>query len=608
MQIMRKNEILTFIPFVIFLIFALVRYLSFFQPRIFLTLNRETKQHLFQNTITGNLYWDDIMLISLGIVTLLIILKNKKIAIAISAVLVGIEIIFQSVQSLIPFQGEFVLWFLPGVCILIYLEYMTKRKIISRPKSWKNLLYAAVPVLLFFEAVVFSLWIAFSLFPQYITHSPFWRIIQLEYEVFYAFSLLSSGMIFLVCWGFLIKPAISKTGKFFKINQEFRANVIIPPRVILTIAIVVSAFFAIYPFMPTFNPEFFWVSTDDHNYQLFIAQVQNHDNIIDQVRQAFLGTSSGDRPLTLLLMHWFHGMLGGDIMWSVRLFVLFLGPLLVFSTYYLVKTGTGNRQMAAYCGVIAAISQQLVVGMYGGFFANWTGLAAIYFCFAFLIRIWDKPSGINYLGLFGFSILSFLFHIYAGAYLILVIGIFLIISLMVYRLRNVKRVFLIGTIFMFYIGLIIIRIILGGDISASLFEREDVGISIYYVTAVWQSLTNSLHYYLGGTLGNAALFGLALVWVAYAKYDKTFDRVILAALFVGALPILFGNPVMQSRILYDIPIHIAAGIAVWNLVNRADVPKKIAKLGIILITIHIAIYAIRSLVSINLMGINLQLF
>ena len=299
MQVMRKNEILSFMPFVIFLIFALVRYLSFFQPKLFLTLNRETKMHIFQNTITNSLYWDDIITISLGIITLLIILKNKKVAVIISSILIGIEIAFLNVQSLMPLQGEFVLWFLPFISLLIYIEYMGKWKIINRPKSWKNLLYSCIPVLLFFEGMVLGLWVLFSIFPEYMTYSPLWRIIQLEYEVFYAFSLLSSGMVFLVCWGFLIKPLISKTGKFFKINQEYRANVIISPRVILTIAIVVSAFFAIYPYMPTFNQEFFWVSTDDHNYQLFIAQVQNHDEIIDQVRQAFLGTSSGDRTVTL---------------------------------------------------------------------------------------------------------------------------------------------------------------------------------------------------------------------------------------------------------------------------------------------------------------------
>jgi hypothetical protein len=285
-------------------------------------------------------------------------------------------------------------------------------------------------------------------------------------------------------------------------------------------------------------------------------------------------------------------------MTAVRFFPLLISPALVMAVYFFVREGTKNRHQAAYAALLTAFSHQVIVGIYAGFFANWLGMVAAYLAFLMIHRFWQKPSLQNYLLVFGHSILSFLMYIYVDVYFLFTLAIFLIVSAVKFRhvSSEKKKILVLSTIFAVYATVFTIRILLGSTaLFESVFAREDILFSYREFANRWTNFPYFMHFYVGGFLANTAVLVFAFVWTLYAKYDNTFDRILLAALFAGALPLVFGNEVLQSRVYYDTPVQIVAAIAIWKILNRADFHPRFSKVAFALVTVHIAIYAIRSL-------------
>jgi len=198
-------------------------------------------------------------------------------------------------------------------------------------------------------------------------------------------------------------------------------------------------------------------------------------------------------------------------------------------------------------------------------------------------------------------------YIYVDVYLLLTLLVFLILSTIKYRhvLSEKKKVLILSSIFAVYASVFMIRILLGStDLFNMVFGREDISYSYREFANRWTNFPYFMHFYVGGFLTNAAILVFAFVWTLYAKYNKAFDRILLASLFAGALPLVFGDEVLQSRVYYDMPVHIAAAIAIWRILNRTDVNPLFSKTAFSLVTIHFAIYAIRSLSNLNLTGVG----
>lgn len=388
-----------------------------------------------------------------------------------------------------------------------------------------------------------------------------------------------------------------------RLNPNFLPNVLFNPKIILGLAIVTSVLFAVYPYLPAINPHYTWVSVDDRAYQQFIKNVEEQGTIPHIIKQAFV-ESAGDRPLTLLIMSAFHSISGLSIVNSVRLFPVFASPALILAIYFFVKRGM-NSYYGAYAALLATFSQQVIVGIYAGFLANWLGLVAVFLFFLVLHKFWEAPSIKTYLLLFGHSVLSFLMYIYIDVYLLLTLLVFLVISLVKLRkdFSARKKILILSSIFALYISIFEIRILLGSTgLFSSIFQREDIIFSFREFQNRWVNFPYFMHFYVGGFFANTVLIALAFIWALQAKYENTFDRILLAALFVGAIPIIFGNPVLQSRVFYDIPISVVAAIVVVKILNRKSVNPLLAKTTFVLLTAHLAVYALRSLSNITIGG------
>jgi hypothetical protein len=643
-----KNYLRLFVPFSFLLIFTIVRYVGFFNLTIYPTVDRATSSILFRRIITDSLNTDHIAIIFFGLSVVYFLIQKRK-TIPILAGLGSLGVYFYFTNPVLLDIAALLM--LPAALGIIIVDFFKKNKFL-KPLPWKNLVYCLVFVVFCFEMFILSLWVAYPFAPSTIRGSIFWHFTVLEFEMFYALALAGSYLIIVITNSFFIKYAQSKItpkkttpsdqdqlkqkifslasklekieslrvelGLFDKIREriahnkirqqlviektkledpKYAPNILYNSKVMLSLALVISAIFAVYPYLPTINPDFTWVSVDDFNYQQFLKQVHEQDSLAGKVGKAF-EVSSGDRPLTMLLMDAFKSAFNLDYVFAVRFFPIFLGPLLVFAAYYFVKHGTANAHVASYAALLTAVSHQVIVGMYAGFFANWLGLVAFYLALAMIGRFWSRPNVFNLFLVLGHSLLSFLLYIYVDVYFLLTLCIFLVVSLVVFRHEPAtrKKIILLSLIFAVYAIVFVIRISFGSfSLFETIFERQDIVLSFREFQNRWTNFPYSMHFYVGGFLTNSAILALAFVFCLYAKYRKTFDRLLLSSLFAGSGLLLFGNEVLQSRILYDLPVQIAAAIALWKILNQNNVNATVAKIAFLLVTIHIAIYALRSM-------------
>ena len=604
---LNQYELLSFLPFSLLILFAVNRYLWLSQTPIYPTINRITMIYFYEHPVTSTLVIDQMIIICLGLITLYFLIQKKKILPVLGGFL--LLAIYLGIQNEIAID-IFALLRLPAVISVIILNHYKENKFFKKSHHWKNLLYTSVAVLFCFELFVLILWIAFSFSPEFVKESILWHPVSLEYDMFYAMALASSALVSFTSFWFLTRPACSIILDSFKQTRKkiqdlnFQPNVVFNPKIILIIALGVSVIFAVYPFFPTINPQYTWVSVDEHAYLQFIKEINQQETIFDTLRQAFI-TSNGDRPLSLLAIYSLQ-VLGISLESAVRFFPVILGPALVFSVYLFVKEGLKNNHYAAYAALLTAFSYQIVVGIYAGFLANWLGLAVIFLCLLFLHRLWEKPSILNYAVVFGLVAVSLLVHVYAGAFLIAVILAFAITSAGKYRGDNEqkKKIFAIFSIFGIYATVILVRLFLFPSVLVdNLFSESGIQFSIEEFRNRWLNFPRFMYPYVGGFFANTVLLAFAFVWTLYAKYEKTFDRILLSTLVIGTIPLIFGDHVFQSRIFYDMPIQIAAALMIYRIVNTRSFHSFFAKIALLLITIHFAIYAIRSLSNLNLQGI-----
>lgn len=599
------TELIFYVSFSIVVLFSITKYLHFFHFKSYPLIDRVTWTLLFDNSIVSPLF-DSAIIVTAGLFTIYFLFQKRKFI---------FPLIFLAIFEIILFidHGFFLdilsLIILPTLLSLFLASHYSKITTIDSLNS--GILVKYVTVIVFgFEFVVLMVWSIYPFSPTYIKESILWSPVTLEFEVFYSMARFAPFFVIFSMYWFITKPAVPIFCDFLNISRkrikdlEFSPNVVFNPKIILAIAFAISIIFAVFPYFPTLNPDYTWRSVDDHSYQELLTHMTHQNGVLETIQSTFI-LSSGDRPLTLGLMYLIFVVTGLELVTVVRFFPLLLGPGLVFSVYFFVKTGTKNKQMASYAALLTTFSHQLLVGIYAGFFANWLGMIAAYFAFTMIYRFWNNPSLRNYLLVFGHSILSFLLYLYVDVYFLLTLLAFLIISMIQFRTQSIqrKKIFILSSIFGIYGGLFLLRILLGSsELFDSVFAREDVALSFTEFRNRWINFPTFMHYYVGGIFSNLAFLAFTVIWSIYAKINNTFDRIILASLLAGAIPIIFGDFVLQSRIFYDIPIQIPAAIAIYRIVNKQGLGTKFAKISFLLITIHFTIYAIRTLSNLTLSG------
>ncbi|RMF31916.1 MAG: hypothetical protein D6752_01180, partial [Candidatus Nitrosothermus koennekii] len=397
------------------------------------------------------------------------------------------------------------------------------------------------------------------------------------------FGSISLLLLFLLISSFLYK-------KYLKVNNlKIEASKVIDYRILLILSIALAIILPIYPYIPTINSDASTVSVDEKYYLQWMEEMNASNDIF---RDAFSSISKGDRPLTLLLLYALEHVGLYDL--TVRVIPIILSISLVIVTYYLIRAYTNNRYLASLSGLFSILSYHFVVGMYAGFFANWLALLTSYLAILALLKAWNANSMKWHTIFFIMLILTLLLHVYTWSYLVATISLFIIISYILNR-RLSSKMFI---IIMLLVSSIVVDVTkmfyfhsAGGLERDIIIGSKSIGIEEYFKR--WSNLSYTFNIMVGGFFTNSLLLLLSLVWIIKTDYRDPFARVIMASIFISIIPMLFGNITMQTRFLYNMPLHIPASIITYSLMARGKALP-------ILIIMHMLNYTFRSLANMYL--------
>jgi len=127
------------------------------------------------------------------------------------------------------------------------------------------------------------------------------------------------------------------------------------------------------------------------------------------------------------------------------------------------------------------------------------------------------------------------------------------------------------------------------------------GVSLVNIKNLWQTLILSLGSQMGISFMNPILLFLAgLGGLAVALDNRLASRFLMVCLIVSSIPFIFGDQVVQTRILYDLPVHVFSifGLVVLlsfveRLVKDEKVKERISFLLVVLVIFVNFNYALR---------------
>ncbi len=627
----RKDTGIAFMLSLLALLYV-VKLLTIASVKFYPTIYRVTYIQFFNEPVTGSFFADNMIILALGLALISLIVNSRMYAIAGSAAVFTSALVTGLLQFSILSQA-FALATVPSIIALIAVDRMAARNLLRMHIPLQTLAITTVMMVFVFEVLVLLRWASYPLLPSKIYGDWTWSVAKLDMRVFYVFGLLSPLVMLLMVYAFLIKPYLKDIRGFVtaripafrrygidemnEVKEDLNSNsssyesrnVSIfnkrsVSRLMLGASFALSIIFSVYPYLPSINPDFKVAGVDVPFYVDWINVLQNPDKYNSPSHNPFLDIARGDRPLSLLLMFSLQSVTGLSSQLIGRFLPLLLGPMLIVAVYYFVKFGTSNKNIAALSALITVVSYHFVVGMYAGFFANWLALVSSYVSLLFLLRAWEKPGKLHYLVFLSLTMLTLFIHVYTWSYLMASIILFLSISYVIHRKQHAK-IITVGILGVIVAANIVLDFVKTNYLGAAGGLESDVKLAqnwagIQQFLLRWNNLQYTFHTYVGGYFTNAAMLILAFIWVLRARYENSFDRILLASMFVGALPIIFGNYIMQTRIFYNMPIHIPAAMMLYSTITNYRLHPMLSSVLSFTILVHFINYALRSLSNLYL--------
>lgn len=331
----------------------------------------------------------------------------------------------------------------------------------------------------------------------------------------------------------------------------------------LLLVILLSIVIVMIPHFDTINQDGQIIGVDTEDYSNLLISMSESTNLQELSYKVFVTLTDGDRPLTLLLFFALSTIFYQNNYNSIlENLPLILSPLLITIVYFLTWYITKNHFTSIIASLIT-IPSHILIGVYGGLYANWFSLIWSFLAILFLFKILDEPKRINFLIFSSLLVVLILSHTPTWNIFLYVVGLFLIVTFILNKRSNKK-------IYLFIIISIIPSVLLDLGrtllISTSGVQQEinfalnrDVGI--HGVQTIWENLIATSHFTLAGQVGNPLVLLLVVYWLFIAKMKEKYAIFLLVFFSLFLLPVLFGDQQIQSRFLFEIPIQIPAAIA-----------------------------------------------
>jgi hypothetical protein len=109
--------------------------------------------------------------------------------------------------------------------------------------------------------------------------------------------------------------------------------------------------------------------------------------------------------------------------------------------------------------------------------------------------------------------------------------------------------------------------ILGTGLDSVDAHQQIVGLNQF--TLRWDNLERTMHTFVGSQFSNFIILGLGLYWLYRSNWREPSIIFLKIFLSTGIFSFMFGNWEIQTRVFYDIPFQIPAGIGLALILNKA---------------------------------------
>jgi hypothetical protein len=563
---------------------------SYFHPDVFRFADRTTYHQYFENRYFFSSLIDGIIISLNGLVWTIVSFKNR-IKWPISLLIIGLLVIGISTFNSSSILQILSVSTLPFIFAVYLINKRMQAKILHEESSFMTINYFSV---FFFIIALISIFLSVS---GSNINNPFMDMIILLSRFAPAVMLL---LIFSLLLRIIVKGTILSIPKirtkFFQFVNSFSvpeynvsrksSTICLPSLMALAVVIVL---------IPHFDNQHEPVGEDTFVYTNWIQEMKDSEDARDLLELAFIEIQFGDRPLSLLIMYGISLLLDTLFAFEILLPAL-LAPLLVLTIYLLTKEITGNALAALFSSFITAVSFQVMIGVYAGFYANLIALVFGYISILFAIKFLKGSNEKKNILWFSISLVGVLLsHVYTWT----IITAFLVIFSIVLRQKRIYKSERFKIIFI-VIGCIIVFDFTKSFLldSSSAVQRdfivaETLNFGFSQLGTSWSTLVRTVEVFLGGIFGNIIVLLLALYCGLLYRQKNLAGYFIIVFLSLGILPIFFGDKIVQSRIFYDIPLQIPAGVALTSIFVRKD--GKLKSIAIIAGLIAISVYTMSNL-------------
>jgi len=285
----------------------------------------------------------------------------------------------------------------------------------------------------------------------------------------------------------------------------------------------------------------------------------------------------------ILLLYIVHRLTGWDAFRVTIFGPVLLGTSLALAAYLLTKELTKDWLAPGVAAFLSSSSLHTAVGLFAGIYANWLAMSIAMLFLYFLEKSLAKPSGALIVLTTLTSYVAAFLH--AWTWGIMLTTVFVALVLMspelftkkTDRLRNFIRTR--GPVLFSASSPLILVIItemvgvfpgLKGAISSGL--NDVIGnMSLTRLDSVFQTLSFTLHWYVGSLLAYPPLLLLAAVGgISIALSELRTPRLLVAWLLTTSFSAVLLDSYFQWRVLYIIPFELLASVGISSILSAAD--------------------------------------
>jgi hypothetical protein len=407
------------------------------------------------------------------------------------------------------------------------------------------------------------------------------------YEVFIFFSALSPLLLIVIYFclpvKLLTKTIFQRIGRLDK-KWWLRSNEQLVPSkephkkktraLYLSLFVLISIALALIPQLPTVNKDNQQIGSDSEAYVEWITSLQKERSMQDFL-YAVLQLHQGDRPLSLIFLFLVTTFIDAPTLDTIEYLPVVLGPALVFVVYFLTRELTSNETASLFAASLTGLGYfHVSTGIYAGFYANWIALLLGYTSLIFFFRFLRASSTASLLVFFALLVATLFSHAYTWNIFTIVMSIFLIVSLLLNSYPRRKTILLLAVVLSTVIidgtkAIILEPIGSEGGVELTLYLAQ-TKIVLKGLGFVWETLVFAIQNHFGAVFSNFIILGLVIYWFIRSNLRTDFNRFITVFLMVGIPSLFVGDWLVQTRVFYNIPFQIPAGIALTYLSRQKN--------------------------------------